>query len=168
MTKMDPTFMKGIIIILGAPNDEKGELSTIARERCERAIKEYRRHPSYKFLLTGGYGNHFNTTEKPHAYYTKHYLISRQVPEQDILLEFVESSNTLEDARLSQPIVKRYDVQHVIVVTSDFHFERAKYLFQQTFKDIHLSFSGSHTDLPQQELAALMLHEQEALQRLHE
>jgi uncharacterized SAM-binding protein YcdF (DUF218 family) len=158
--------MKGIIIVLGAPNDEKGELSTIARERCERAIKEYRRHPGYKFLLTGGYGNHFNTTEKPHAYYAKHYLISRQIPEQDILPEFVESSNTLEDARLSYPVVKRYGVKHVIVVTSDFHLDRAKYIFQQTFRDINLSFSGSHTDLPQQELVALRQHEQEALRKL--
>jgi uncharacterized SAM-binding protein YcdF (DUF218 family) len=160
--------MKGIIIILGAPNDEKGELSTIARARCEHAIKEYKRHPGYKFLLTGGYGEHFNTTEKPHAYYTKHYLISRQIPEQDILFEFVESSNTLEDARLSQPIVKRYGVKHVIVVTSDFHLDRTKYLFQQTVKDIQLSFSGSHTDLPQQELEALLLHEKEALRSLRE
>lgn len=158
--------MKGIILVLGAPNDDTGELSTIARERCEHAIKEYRRHPGYKFLLTGGYGDHFNTTEKPHAFYTKRYLLARQIPEQDILSEFVESSNTLEDARLSHPIVKRYGVKHVLVVTSDFHLDRAKYIFQQTFKDMHLSFSGSHTDLPQQELEALRLHEQNALRRL--
>jgi uncharacterized SAM-binding protein YcdF (DUF218 family) len=158
--------MEGIILVLGAPNDETGELSTIARERCECAIKEYRCHSGYKFLLTGGYGDHFNTTESPHAYYTKRYLLSRQILEQDILPEFVESSNTLEDARLSQPIVDRYGVKHVLVVTSDFHLDRAKYIFQQTFKNIHLFFSGSHTDLPQRELAALRQHEQKALRRL--
>ncbi len=160
--------MEGIIIVLGAPNDEKGELSTIARERCEQAIKEYRRHPGYKFLLTGGYGDHFNTTEQPHAYYTKQYLISRQIPKQDILLEFVESSNTCEDASLSQPIMKHYGVKHVIVVTSDFHLDRAKYIFQNAFEDIQLFFSGSHTDLPQRELEALILHEQNALRKLRE
>lgn len=157
--------MKGILIVLGAPNDENGELSAIAKARCEQAIKEYRCHSGYKILLTGGYGDHFNTTENPHAFYTKGYLLARQIPEQDIL-EFVESSNTLEDARLSYPIVKRYGVKHVIVVTSDFHLDRAKYIFQQTFKDVQLFFSGSHTDLPQQELEALRLHEQRALRKL--
>jgi uncharacterized SAM-binding protein YcdF (DUF218 family) len=158
--------MEGIILVLGAPNDETGELSTIARARCQQAIKEYRHHPGYKILLTGGYGEHFNTTEYPHTYYTKRYLISRQIPEQDILSEFVESSNTLEDARLSQPIVERYGVKQVVVVTSDFHLDRAKYVFLQTFKNMHLSFSGSHTELPQQELEALRQHEQKALRKL--
>jgi len=154
--------MNGIIIILGAPNDKNGELSSIAKERCEQAIIEYRRHPSYKILPTGGYGLHFNTTEKPHAFYAKRYLISRNVPAEDIL-EFAESSNTIEDAKLTKPIVEKYGVKRVIVVTSDFHLQRAKYVFQREFLGIEIAFSECFTNLPQSELDALKQHEKRAL-----
>ena len=86
--------MKGVIILLGAPNDEKGRLSRIARERCEQAILEYRKNSGYKILPTGGFGPHFNVTDKPHGFYSGRYLISRGIPKEDIL-EGVESSNTL-------------------------------------------------------------------------
>ena len=82
--------MQGILLVLGAPNDEQGNLSSIARERCDQAIRVYKEHPGYKILLTGGYGPHFNTTSLPHASYTKQYLMAHHVPEEDILENLID------------------------------------------------------------------------------
>jgi uncharacterized SAM-binding protein YcdF (DUF218 family) len=159
--------MKGVIILLGAPNDEKGRLSTIARERCEQAIREYKKHPDYKILPTGGFGSHFNVTDKPHAYYSSRYLISKGVPERDIL-EFAESSNTTEDAELSWPIIQKYGGERVIVVTSDFHIRRARIIFEKRFSEIHVIFTGSKTHLSEKELDKLKLKEKSALGQLRD
>ena len=101
--------MKGIITVLGSPNDNSGKLYSIAIERCNEAIKMYKSNPGWKIVLTGGFGQHFNTTDKPHAFYLNEYLVEHGIPESDIL-EFVESSNTLEDASLLKPIIFRYEI----------------------------------------------------------
>lgn len=159
--------MKGIVVLLGSPNTDRGELLSVARDRCERAIQEYRRHPGYKILPTGGFGAHFNTTDKAHASYLKEYLVAHGVPKEDIL-EFAESRNTVEDATLSHPIVKRYGVDRVTVVTSDYHAARAQYLFRREYADVELSFSLCPTakETCDLDLRALKEHEKRALARL--
>lgn len=159
--------MKGVIILLGAPNDEKGRLSPIAKERCERAILEYRKNPGYKILPTGGFGPHFNVTNQPHAYYSSRYLISRGVPEGDIL-DSVESSSTIEDAELSWPIIQKCKMESVIVVTSDFHIPRARIIFKRRFSEMPLLFAGSKTNLSKKELDKLKLKEKSALKQLRD
>jgi uncharacterized SAM-binding protein YcdF (DUF218 family) len=157
--------MKGVIILLGAPNDKDGTLSSIAQERCERAVLEYRKHPGYKILPTGGFGSHFNVTDKPHAYYSSRYLLSRGIPEEDIL-GGVESSSTKEDAALSWLIVQKYGIERVIVVTSDFHIPRARFIFEQTFAKIPILSAESKTHLPKKELNKLKAKEKRALSQL--
>jgi len=161
--------VKGMIIILGSPNNEDGELSSIARERCELALMEFSKRVAWKILLTGGYGEHFNKTEKPHADYLKKYLINRGVTN-DAIVEFAESSYTLQDASLSKPIIRKYGVSEVIVVTSDFHLERARYIFENEYSDMDVSikFSTSHTaaDTCDFDLSDLRKHEADALVKL--
>ena len=155
------------IVVLGSPNDAEGRLSTIAVERCRQALSEYRQRPGAKVIPTGGWGEHFNTTAQPHGYYTRKYLESNGVPAGDIL-ECVESANTVEDARLCRPIVERHGITGLIVVTSDFHLPRARFLFTREFPKAGLTFCGAATDLPADELARLKRHEEGALARLRQ
>lgn len=157
--------MNGIIILLGAPNDAAGNLSSIAVERCERALLEYRTGPGYRVLPTGGFGEHFNRTAQPHAYYTRRYLLEHGVPDRDIL-EPVYSRFTEEDARLSKPVVVSCGVRQVKVVTSDFHVARARLIFENEFAGYQLLFSASKTILPRLELAQLIEHEETAVARI--
>ena len=82
------------------------------------------------------------------------------------MLEPVLSRFTLEDAALSKPVIGRYGVRHLKVVTSDFHIARAEFTFGKVLPDYRLSFSGSTTRLPRRELGRLLEHEQTALARL--
>ena len=157
--------MNGTVILLGAPNDDTGKLSSLAVERCREALKVYEHRVGFSILPTGGFGEHFNRTAKPHAYYTRNFLLENGVPTKDIL-EPALSSFTLEDAALSRPIVDRYGIKDLIVVTSDFHLRRVKLIFERTFKGYTLSFRGSKTNLQQDELSALVAHEEQATARL--
>lgn len=161
--------IKGLIVVLGSPNSGKGELYSIARERCDLALAEYAKRPGWKLLLTGGYGAHFNTTDQPHAAYLRRYLTERGIPDCDII-EFAESSNTLEDASCSKPIVLKYRVLAIVVVTSDYHLDRARYVFEREFVDteVRIVFSVTQTDeaVCELDLEALKKHEREALAKL--
>jgi uncharacterized SAM-binding protein YcdF (DUF218 family) len=159
--------VQGIIVLLGSPNSDQGELYSVAQGRCERAILEYHRHPGWKILPTGGFGAHFNTTNKPHAHYLKEYLVAHGIPEEDIL-KFAASRNTVEDATLSYPIVKRHGVGRAIVVTSDYHGDRARYVFGREYGDVALTFALCPTDEKtcELDLRALKAHEKEALAEL--
>ena len=163
--------IRGMIVVLGSPNSEDGELYSIAKDRCALALKQYARRSGWKLLLTGGYGAHFNTTDQPHAAYVKEYLVKRGVPSQAIV-EFAESSNTLQDASLSKPIVLKYGAPLILVVTSDYHADRARYIFEREFAgtEVRIQFSSSQTEEKACEfdMETQKKHEQEALAKLRE
>lgn len=153
--------------MLGAPNDDAGNLSGVAQGRCRQALAEYRAAPGWAVLPTGGFGDHFNRSPEPHAHLTRRWLLGHGVPEPDVL-EPVLSRFTLEDAALSKPVVERCSVRQLRVVTSDFHVARAELVFRRAFPGYRLTFSGSRTQLPRPELERLLEHEQIALARLSE
>jgi uncharacterized SAM-binding protein YcdF (DUF218 family) len=157
--------MKGIIIILGSPNDDQGNLSETATGRLAQGLVELRHHAGYKILCTGGFGEHFNTTDKPHAFYAVRYLIAEGVSETDIL-EIVKSRNTVEDALLSQSIITKHGVRSLIIVSSDFHMKRVKHIFKKLFKSHNLTFSSAKTSFSKERYRSLRNHEKRELDKL--
>ena len=75
--------MKQIVLTLGAPNDEQGNLSPMAVDRLECTLGLYLHNDDVKILCTGGFGESFNTTNHPHAYYSKRFLQIRNVIGED-------------------------------------------------------------------------------------
>ena len=61
--------MNKLIMVLGAPNDDNGQLSPIAIDRLYRAYDLATCYSTAKIICTGGKGEHFNNTTKPHYYY---------------------------------------------------------------------------------------------------
>ncbi|MFP4282577.1 MAG: YdcF family protein [Opitutales bacterium] len=158
-----------ILIVLGSPNRDDGGLYAPARARCEEAWRQWSHHPDWLILLTGGYGEHFNRTARPHAAYLQDALRVRGIPA-EAFLPFAESLNTLEDAALAKPIALASGLRAATVITSDYHLARARYVFQREFRDtgLALEFVGTPTDESAAELdyAALKAHEAAALERL--
>lgn len=157
--------MNGIIVILGSPNDDRGNLSEMAIGRLEQGLAEYRNHEGYNILCTGGFGEHFNTTDRPHADYAIRHLLQKGIPEMEIL-EIAESRNTVEDALLSKPIIEKHNARSLIIVSSDFHMQRVEHIFQQVFDGYDLTFSGAKTDFPTERLRTLRKHEKKELGKL--
>jgi hypothetical protein len=161
--------IEGFVVILGSPNDVQGKLSKMGQSRIAKGYVEYLRlRPAgWKILLTGGFGAHFNTTDKPHAYYAQQLLLACGVPPTDIV-EFAESRHTIEDAVLSRPIVEQYRVKNLRIVTSDFHISRVKFIFANLFPAVNLVFVAAE-HLPLCSLAEqqqLQDHEARALEQL--
>lgn len=162
---MNAEPIPGVIVVLGFLNDDRGRLSGVARERCERAFREFEKNPGFAVLPTGGWGGHFNTTPRPHAHYLRAELTARGVPE-SAFLPGAESASTIEDAALSRPILAAHPGAELIVVTSDFHGERARFLFEREFPERKVTLSTCATHLPPDEIARRRAHEKRALERL--
>jgi len=147
---------------LGAPNSAQGQLSIMALNRLQTALRFYRHNQGFKFLCTGGFGPHFNTTNQPHAYYAAQYLTSQGVPTANIL-PYALSRNTVEDATLVQPLLAQYQPDKVVVVTSDFHMPRAALLFNKYVTNQHILFLEAVSTLDAATLLKLQEHERNAL-----
>ena len=160
-------FMKYIILLLGAPNDEQGRLSQMAQDRIDCAYNLYANNEHMTFLCTGGYGQHFNTTNRPHAYYAKQALIKKGVREEDFL-PFILSTNTYEDFKISKEIIEKELPDMLIVITSDFHILRAKLLHDRIINYPHTLFLPAKSNLSEKELLSLIEHEQDAIKAIEE
>lgn len=157
--------MKGIIVVLGAPNSDKGELSEIATNRLDKVLCFLKMNTGYKILCTGGFGPHFNTTDQPHAKYAADYLKEKGVPPDDILA-YVLSNNTLDDVLKTKPLIQSYKPENLIIITSDFHMERASILFKRHLQDHNLIFIEATSTLDETRLSQLLAHERNALKKL--
>lgn len=163
--------ISGLVVILGSPNDVHGNLSEMGRGRVALGHSRYLElcDQSFKILLTGGFGEHFNVTDKPNAHYAREILLACGVPREDIV-EFAESRNTVDDALQARPIVDHYGVNRLVVVSSDFHMERVKFVFSKVFPDKQLEFSGAtflETRSPEEQ-KRLLDHESRELTSLRE
>ena len=136
-----------LILLFGHQNNEQGELSDVARARCDTAIqlfKESAGKANVYVLPTGAFGNHFNTTDQPHSFYLTRYLISQGVDAAQIL-PGTESSNTFEDCVSARKIVTAGRVDEVIAVTSEYHVPRVKFILDRLFQGINFSVYESPT-----------------------
>jgi vancomycin permeability regulator SanA len=132
-----------MLIILGSPNDAEGNLLPMAKGRLDKGIEIFREQiEECNILLTGGFGAHFNTTTYPHAYYAKQYLLSKGIAE-EVFTELALSCDTVDDAKKCVPIIEKYNPKKMVVVSSDFHINRVKFIFKTIFPNRDLEFQAS-------------------------
>lgn len=154
--------MKKIILVLGAPNDERGNLSQIAMDRLDCVFELSRYNDSCKILCSGGFGG-FNPTDLPHATYGKAYLMLKGIPNQDFL-PFALSAHSVDDIRKALPILEEEQPDVVMLVTSDFHMARIKILWNIIApKNFPIIFISAVSSLDMQQLEVLYEHEKNAI-----
>jgi len=159
-------MVEGIIVILGSSNSDTGELSSIAHERCGLAMELWKQYPRYYIVPTGGFGAHFNRSPRPHGAYIREQLVRSGVPSESVL-DPVESLNTIEDALLLRPVLDKLTPARILAITSDYHLERAKFVFERIIAQ-EVAWYSTDTDEEgcTEDLAALRQHERRALARL--
>ncbi len=155
--------MNSVIIVLGSPNDNQGNLSDIALSRCQAALKVHSQQPQSKLLLTGGFGT-FNQTDTPHALYCQRYLIKQGVPA-DTFTDIALSRFTFEDATLAKPIIEQHGFNKITLVTSEFHMPRAKLIFSALFADIPIDYCAADSTVSAEKLRQLESHELAVMDR---
>jgi hypothetical protein len=120
--------MNHLVVLLGNKNSPTGQLSAIARSRCDAAISCLKGDRAAFVLPTGGFGAGFNVTDTPHGCYLAKYLKDHGIATKRIL-PHVNSSGTDEDALMVRRMVLEKGFQRITVVTSGFHARRARYVF---------------------------------------
>jgi len=152
--------MKEILIVLGSPNSPSGELSDISKSRLDYCKKVYNKEKL--ILCTGGWGPHFNISKNPHASYAKEYLLKKGISENDFL-ELALSSNTVDDAVKIKPILSNLNKIKLIMITSDYHLERVKLIFNEILSEYEMKFVGVKSNLNKEKYNLLIQHEQKSI-----
>lgn len=147
---------KKVLIILGSPNSPSGKLSDISISRLNDCLNRYQK--GNLILCTGGWGEHFNTSKKSHATFAKQYLIEKGILEEDFL-DFALSGNTVDDAVKIKPIISKLEKSKLTIITSDYHLNRVKIIFNKILENYTMDFIGVKSNLNQEEYNACMQHE---------
>jgi hypothetical protein len=154
-----------VIVLLGSPNFPDGTLGPIALDRLHGCLSVFEPN-KHKILCTGGFGSHFNTSETAHAQYLKNFLIVKDVPEH-AFLPLALSSNTVEDATMSTSILTNTAYKDLLIITSDYHVARVKFIFSEVLSGFNLNYQAVKHHSIDDILEPLIQHEKRAIDLLH-
>lgn len=152
-----------VLIVLGSPNSPTGELNDIAKSRLNYCAELYQE--GNLILCTGGWGAHFNISPHSHATFAKQYLLEKGILERDFL-DFALSSHTVDDAVKIKSIISNAGKIRLTIITSDYHLNRVKYIFNEILENYTMDFFGVASGLSQEEYNALVSHEENALKSI--
>ena len=151
---------KEVLIVLGSLNSPSGKLSDISKSRLNYCANLYKK--GNFVLCTGGWGDHFNTSPHSHASYAKQYLLKNGVSEDDFL-DFALSGHTVDDAVKIKPIIAKLEDIKLTIITSNYHLNRVKLIFNEILKGYSMDFVGVNSNLPKEEFDTAVAHEQKAV-----
>ncbi|MGG4145037.1 YdcF family protein [Paenibacillus algorifonticola] len=81
-------------------------------------------------------------------HYIQEELRLAVLPPSGVYLE-TQARSTKENAAYVRELMNQHGLSSAIVVTSDFHMRRARYLFEQTFEDGHFQLTYASYESPQ-------------------
>ncbi|CAC9446495.1 hypothetical protein [uncultured Gammaproteobacteria bacterium] len=119
-----------ICAILGAGNDDAGNIDSDAIQRCDLAIEMLSINKQAQLILCGGFGDHFNITDQQHYRYLKKYIESKQNNFEESILGCVDSYNTIDDIQGINVLLQRliFNKIKLVIITNDYHVLRASIL----------------------------------------
>jgi len=151
---------KEVLVVLGSPNSPRGELSDISKSRLDCCRNMFAK--GQLILCTGGWGPHFNISDKAHAFYAKEYLLENGLSEKDFL-ELALSENTVDDAVKLKSILSNPKDVKLKVITSDYHLERVLLIFNEILDTYEMNFVGVKSNMEAEKLLQLIEHENNAI-----
>lgn len=125
--------MKDSIIVLAGGVNKDGSLPEIPKKRVEKGVELFKNNAASKIIMSGKYGfwlDYFkDIPARSEAEAMKEYAVSLGVSEESIILEDT-SKDTVGNAYFTKVnILEKNNWKKVIVVTSEFHLERTKFIF---------------------------------------
>ena len=123
------------IFIAGGGNDKDGNLSEFTKRRLEKFYEVYEKYKylNPKIIISGG----FRFSIISHCALIKNEIL-KKIPNILFEKEFIENNNTVDEAiNISDYLSLKNDNFKLIIITSNWHMERVKYLFNQTLKKLN-------------------------------
>lgn len=127
---------KDVIVVLGGGIKVDGSLPNVVKYRVRKGVELYKKNIAPRIVMSGRYSflskTRFSTTE---AEAMKDYAIFLGVKACDVFVER-ESQDTISNAYLTKvKFIHPNKWNDFVVVTSDFHVKRTKYIFKKVFGD---------------------------------
>ena len=119
-----PVSPSDCIIVLGARVRPDGTLSDSLRYRCESALAAWREGLAPAIIVCGAQGG---DEPMPEAVAMRGWLAAQGVPEVNIVLEDA-SFNTEQNLENAKALMDERGWKSAVVVTSDYHLQRALWL----------------------------------------
>ena len=118
------------IIVLGGDNDLNGNLSLQMLARLKKFNEVYDKYKKNepKIIISGG----FRFSKISHSNIVKKFMLEKY-PNINIVKEFEENNNTVDEA-INIGNYLRNNVERILIITSNWHLPRAKYLFGKVFE----------------------------------
>lgn len=123
----DESCQADVAIVLGAAAYDD-TVSPVYRERLNHGIQLYQQGYINKIIVTGGIAEGNKHSD---AYAAKQYVISKGVPEQDVLMEEA-STITQENLVNAKIIMDENAYEKAIIVSDPLHMKRAMLLAEDT------------------------------------
>ena len=117
-----------ILIVLGGPLTDDNKPGIWLKSRLDKAIQIYNKYVFDYIIVTGGDPSEKNITEAEIMYnYLKHYISV------DKMYKETKANNTFENAIYTKKMIMNTEIKNIYVLTSDFHIDRAEYIFENVF-----------------------------------
>lgn len=160
--------MKDAIIVLAGGINSDGTLPDLPKGRVDRGIECFTRDNAQAIIMTGKYGFWLDWKKeippRSEAEAMKEYAVSKGVKEEAVISEET-SKDTLGNAYFTKvDILQPKGWKNVTIVTSDFHLERTKLVFDLVLgSDYAIEYEAVITDVPVEQMDALRVQEVKTL-----
>jgi uncharacterized SAM-binding protein YcdF (DUF218 family) len=138
----DCFYRMKVFVVLGGGITQKGVISKSVHDRIDLAVRKFSQ--GNKIIMSGKWYGGYNfvpvTTE---ARAMKEYAVSCGALFRDVILE-EKSKDTIGNAYFVKKLLDSKGVKSFVVVTSDFHVLRSKFIFSKVFGSKYkIEFLGS-------------------------
>ncbi len=113
-------------VVLGNTVERDGQPSARLKARLEKSVELYEKKLVAKIIVSGGFG----AERFEEADVMRDYLISRNVPAQDIILD-KDGYNTYKTAVNTRALMEANNFKSVTIVSQYFHITRTRLAFQK-------------------------------------
>ena len=145
-SQRDEAQTADVILVLGAA-EYRGRPSPVLRSRLDHALALYEKNLAPRIMTTGGAGGDPVFTEGAVG---RSYLISQGVPPEAIIVE-TEGESTVHSIALAGEILRRMDLNSVIVVSDGYHIYRVKEMLESQGLRVYGSPRKEHNPDPMHE-----------------
>ena len=131
-----------ILIILGNKLLDEGKIDEILIERLNKGITMYNIE-KYDLIIVSG-GNVQENSVFSESYVMKNYLLKYYIPKNKIIEEN-KSMDTIQNSLKCLNIVNKFkNIKQINILSSEFHIERVKAVFNHYFYKYNLKYIKSN------------------------
>lgn len=132
--KKNEIYETGILLggITSYDSKNKAGYFNIASDRFIQTALLYQKGHIKNILVSGGQNGVFNEDDFSESQFIRSNLIDLGIPHENIFIEDA-SRNTIENAKFCKAVLKKNNLDNkmVVLITSAFHMQRAKAIFEQ-------------------------------------